>query len=123
MTATVMAASMLGAPATALDMPLAPHATVATQCSIAEIHSDDGASGHLRVQARCNAESYRIQLISNGTPVAIDSAEITTSGARIRLLPDQIWVTQDRPGSREIAIRLAGSEPVGETITIRIEAL
>ena len=79
-----LAMAVLIAPQASTEMRLALNATVSTQCAIADIDSEAWADGVLRVSAQCNAQSYRIRLISGDTEIDLASVSLVEPGADVR---------------------------------------
>ena len=118
-----LAMAVLIAPQASTEMRLALNATVSTQCAIADIDSEAWADGVLRVSAQCNAQSYCIRLISGDTEIDLASVSLVEPGADVRLRSGDAWVTQDRPGNRDIEIGVDAPFALAGPISIRLDTL
>ncbi|WP_291845255.1 hypothetical protein [Maricaulis sp.] len=118
-----LSASLLATPQTGAEMRLALNANVSTQCAIADIDSESWNDGILRLSAHCNAQSYRVRLMSGETAIGLSAASLTAPGADIRLRSGDAWINQDRPGSRRIEIRIDAPLALTGPVSIRLDTL
>ena len=116
-------ALLTSAPAAGNELGYALNAHVSTRCAIADINAEDWEDGVLRLETRCNAERYRIRLLVDDQDIALDSVESLVSGADVQLRSGQALITQHRPGSRQISIRVENPFDLTGALAVRIEAL
>lgn len=123
MAALVSASLLASAPATAHELSYGLNAHVSTRCAIADINAENWEDGVLRLETRCNAEQYRIRLLVGDQDIVLDGAESLVGDAGIQLRSGQVLVTQTRPGTRQISIRVENPFDLTGALAIRVEAV